>query len=344
MNAHYFDGVDARLHAVTVTVIAGQVAIDGAGIARQVPVSSTRWSAPSANAPAMLYLPGGALCEVAGTERAALARALGHSTGREGWRHLHTLAAVLVLAVLVTVATLAALRLFPVVAAYAVQVVPARVDQRLGQWSLAYLKAEESLQPSRLAPELARVTEAVLARVAPAHPRVPIRLHIAYAPGIDINALALPDGTIVVTDQLIWSLLSTPDTMNADEQLALAGILAHEIGHLEARDGVRVLVGRSLMQTLSAVLFGDFSDGIAASSAHLVSLQYSRDAEVAADTWAIRRMQQLHLPLSQLAQWLDNVEAWYARAENRQHAVPAYFNSHPASSERSARLRAADRH
>jgi Zn-dependent protease with chaperone function len=43
-----------------------------------------------------------------------------------------------------------------------------------------------------------------------------------------------------------------------------------------------------------------------------------------------------------MAQWFDNVEAWYARTENRQQALPAYFSSHPAKAERTARLRAAD--
>lgn len=340
MNAHYFDGVDARLHAVTLAVARGQVTIAGAGIDRQVAVGATRWSAPRGHAPAMLHLPDGALCEVHGGARAALALALGERIDRPGWRHLRSLAAVLVLATLMAFTALASLRLFPALAAFAVQVVPARADQRLGQWSLAYLMDEARLQPSRLSPTLTRQANEALARVMPAHPRIPIRLRIADAPQIDINALALPDGTIVVTDQLIWSLTAA-GTMDQDGQLALAGILAHEIGHVEARDAVRGLVGASLMQTLSAVLFGDFSDGIATSSARLVSLGYSRAHEAAADAWAIHRMQQLHLPLTPLAQWLDNVEAWYARPENGQRTLPVYFRSHPASAERSARLRAA---
>jgi Zn-dependent protease with chaperone function len=341
MNAHYFDGVDARLHAVTLAVAGDRITIAGAGVHRQVAVAATRWSAPSTHAPAMLYLADGALCEVHGAARAALAMALGERIERPAWHHLRSLAAALVLATLVAVAALASLRLFPAVAAFAVQVVPARVDQRLGQSSLAYLLEEARLQPSRLPPTLTRQANDVLARVMPAHPRIPIRLRIADAPQIDINALALPDGTIVVTDQLIWSLTAA-GTMELDGELALAGVLAHEIGHLEARDAVRGLIGGSLMQTLSAVLFGDFSDGIATSSARLVSLGYARSREASADAWAIHRMQQLHLPLTPLAQWSDNVEAWYARTENRQRALPVYFRSHPATAERSARLRAAD--
>ncbi|MDQ2821074.1 MAG: M48 family metallopeptidase [Pseudomonadota bacterium] len=342
MNAHYFNGVDARLHCVTVTVADGRVAIDGTGIARHIDVASTSWSAPWPNAPAMLYLPDGALCEVHGADRAALATALGCHAGWHRWRYLHSLAAVLLLAALVAVATLAALHLFPAVAAFAVQVVPERVEQRQGRLILQTMIDQAMLQPSRLTPALARETEAVLAQVTPDRPRVPVHLHIAYAPAIDMNALALPDGTIVVTDQLIWSLLSAPDTMNAEGKMALAGMLAHEIGHLEARDGMRSMIERSLMRTLSAVLFGEVSDNVVALSTGLVALHYSHDRETAADTWAITRMHQLHLPLAPLAQWFDNVEAWYARTENRQRALPAYFNTHPASATRSARLRAAD--
>lgn len=128
------------------------------------------------------------------------------------WRYLRSLAAMLVLAALASL--------------------------RLGQSSLAYLMKDARLQPSR---------------VMPAHRRVRIHLRshlrIAGAPQIDINAVALPDGSIVVTDQLIWSLTTTA-APEQDAELALTGTLAHEIGQVEARDAVRGLVGGSLMQTL----------------------------------------------------------------------------------------------
>lgn len=342
MKASYFDGVDARLHNVTVAVADGQVAITGAGVARQASIASTRWSAVSASAPAMLYLADGSVCEVHGHDRAALARALGRRTGRPLWRYLRTLAAVLMVAVLAAQIALVAWRVYPAVANAAVQLVPARVDQRLGQWSLASLIDDATLQPSRIAPGLAHEARQVLAEVTPAHPRLPVRLHLAYSPKIGVNAMALPDGTIVVTDQLIRSLAGRLPTLRAPERAALAGILAHEIGHIQARDSMHGLVASSLMQTMSATVFGDFDD-LAKSSAGLVRLHYARGQEAAADSWAIDRLKQLNLPLTPLAQWLDGVEAWYARLDNvKPGAVPAYLDSHPLTAERTARMRAAD--
>lgn len=343
MNARYFDGVDARLHAVTVAVTGGEIAIDGAGIARRVPVAATHWSAPTVDAPAMLYLADGALCEVQGGDRAALARALGVRSRGPGWRMLRTLGAVTALALLAAVAVLAASRLFPAAANVAVQVMPARIDEHLGRWALAGMIDDGTLQPSRIAPALAREAQQVLTRVTPAHPRVPLQLRIFNSRTLGINAEALPDGTIVVTDQLIRTLSGKASTMNAFQQAVLAGVLAHEIGHLEARDTVRILVGSSMMEVASAVLFGDFSDGVAASSAGLVSLRYARGQETAADGWAIARMRQLNLPLTPMADWLEAADAWDARVSHgRQPPVPIFLSTHPATIDRTARLRAAD--
>lgn len=345
MNAVYFDGIDARRHAVQLAVDGPTLSVRGDGVTHDYAVASVRLAEPSAHAPALLYLPDGALCEVHGDARAALAAALAYCAPWAVRLHRHASIAVLALALLVAVAGLAGWRLFPALASWSVHAVPARIDQRLGAWAMEQLQEEAALQPSRIAPALAGQVTQTLALVAPAHPRVPLRLRIFHAPRIGINALALPDGTIVLTDQLIWSLNGASPALNVYQQTALAGILAHEIGHLEARDGVRALIGRSLTAVLSAVLFGDFSEGISAFSSNLVGLHYAREKEAAADGWAIARMREVGLPLAPLAEWFAMCDAWYAGMDGgKRRAAPVYFNTHPATPDRVARLRAADGH
>ena len=90
------------------------------------------------------------------------------------------------------------------------------------------------------------------------------------------NALALPGGRIVVTDELL-ALAPAP----AD----LAGVLAHEIAHVEYRHGMRRL-GR--IAGLSAVVM--LMTGDVASATHgrhrrgLLDMSYSRGFEREADT------------------------------------------------------------
>lgn len=344
MNAHYFDGVDARLHVVTLAVADGQVTIRGDGFIRQAAIASTCWSAPSITAPAMLYLADGALCEMHGSDRVSMARALGQRPPGRMRRYLGTLAAVLALATLVAVTALTAWRLFPALADLAARTIPAREDQRVGEWVLAEMIDNQTLQPSRIAPGLAREAAQMLEAVGPPQPRVPIRLRIFRAPTIGINAFQLPDGTMVLTDQLVGSIAGNASTLNATQRAMLAGVLAHEIGHLQARDMVRGVVGGSLMKTLSAALLGEFSDGVAAFSSDIMNLHYSRDREQAADEFAIRRMQQAHLPLTPLADWFDALDAWETRMADGKHSeAHVYFSTHPATLERAARFRAADR-
>ncbi|HEY4747844.1 MAG TPA: M48 family metallopeptidase, partial [Steroidobacteraceae bacterium] len=69
---------------------------------------------------------------------------------------------------------------------------------------------------------------------------------------------------------------------NPDE---LAGAIAHEMGHVAHRDGVRVLMQAAGLSFLFGMLMGDFSGGGVAVMAMKTVLQssYSRETEAAAD-------------------------------------------------------------
>ncbi|CAN5361125.1 hypothetical protein BH11PSE4_BH11PSE4_33850 [soil metagenome] len=100
------------------------------------------------------------------------------------------------------------------------------------------------------------------------------------------NALALPGGRIY----LLKGLLDKAD--NADE---IAGVFAHELGHLKHRDGTRNLIHNGGASFLIGLLFGDISGSapLIFASRTLVSSSYSRDAEQGADTFAIAAMHRL---------------------------------------------------
>ena len=65
------------------------------------------------------------------------------------------------------------------------------------------------------------------------------------------NAFALPGGTMVMTDQLV-------ELVDHDDAV-LTGVLAHELGHLQARHGMRMLVQATAIGAVSSLVFGDFS-------------------------------------------------------------------------------------
>jgi Zn-dependent protease with chaperone function len=100
------------------------------------------------------------------------------------------------------------------------------------------------------------------------------------------NAFALPGGTVY----LFNGLLARAE--NPDE---IAGVLAHELGHLKHRDSTRNLIYNGGTSFLIGLLFGDItgSGALIFASRSLVTASYSREAEQNADTFSIDVMQRL---------------------------------------------------
>lgn len=94
-----------------------------------------------------------------------------------------------------------------------------------------------------------------------------------------VNAFTLPGGRILVMRGLI---------AEATDGAMLAGVIAHELGHVAHRDSATLLLrGMGLTLLLHLIGFGDAGSSAAASAGNLVNLAYTRTAEAAADDTAI---------------------------------------------------------
>jgi Zn-dependent protease with chaperone function len=100
------------------------------------------------------------------------------------------------------------------------------------------------------------------------------------------NAFALPGGKVYVFNGLL-AKAESPDE--------IAGILAHEFGHLTHRDSTRQLIYNGGTSFLIGLLFGDItgSGALVFASRSLVTASHSREAEQDADTFAIEVMHRL---------------------------------------------------
>ena len=188
-------------------------------------------------------------------------------------------------AILVGVLALAVLGLraaVPVAADRAVVLIPHRAEAFVGRQAFRELDAA-MFSPTRLAdPRRARIEAAAqaLARRGGIDP-IP-ELHFRAAPLLGANAFAFPGGPIVVTDDLVHLL--------DDDDLILA-VVAHELGHVRERHGLRqVLRVGGMFVIASAVLGADDSllEELAAISVSTVSAGYSRNFERDADAFAGR--------------------------------------------------------
>jgi Zn-dependent protease with chaperone function len=100
------------------------------------------------------------------------------------------------------------------------------------------------------------------------------------------NAFALPGGKVYLFNGLLEK------AQNPDE---IAGVLAHELGHLKHRDNMRGLIYNGGTSFLIGLLFGDVtgSSALIFASRTLVTASHSREAEENADTFAIDVMRKL---------------------------------------------------
>ena len=144
------------------------------------------------------------------------------------------------------------------------------------------------------------------------------------------NAFALPGGKIY----LFRGLLAKAE--NPDE---IAGVLAHELGHLKHRDNMRALIYNGGTSFLIGLLFGDItgSSALIFASRSIVTASYSRDAEQNADTVSIDVMHKLGRPTKALGELLFRITG---KEGDKSLSLLA---NHPLTQDRLARMRAEDR-
>src|SRR5882757_5355948 len=144
------------------------------------------------------------------------------------------------------------------------------------------------------------------------------------------NAFALPGGKVYLLEGLLTK------AENADE---IAGVLAHELGHLKHRDNMRGLIHNGGTSFLIGLLFGDVtgSGAVIFASRTLVTSSYSRDAEQNADTFSIDVMQRLGRSPKAMGELLFRVTG---KEGNSSLSILA---GHPLTEDRLKRMSEADR-
>lgn len=343
--ATYFDGRSSRAQPASLTVDGKQAVLrDSEGTElRREPLSALRVSERVRRAPRLVTFADGAHCEIA--DHAAFDALLAATGHREGWVvraqnswRLATAALLGLLAVLVLSYTL----LLPWAAARLARSVPVALEDSIGQAALRSLD-EGWVAPSKLpAAEQQRIRDDFAALRLPADPGHRYRILFRQGGRLGANALALPGGTIVVTDELVRLAGTGPGLM---------GVLAHEAGHVARRHGLQQLIQASAVGAVAAYFLGDFSSVLASAPAALLTLRYSRTHEREADAYAVEVMRANQLRVAALADVLQALEDAHGARSATSSASAAtgttdeggsdFFSSHPLTRERIAALREA---
>jgi Zn-dependent protease with chaperone function len=351
LQATYFDGKSAQAHGVALCMDQGVLHIVNANLQLAVPVNQVEWPERTRHGKRMALLAGGGSLQCAdGVAWDAWCKASGlRESGvvvvQQSWRWV---AAALFSLVLV----LGALYQWglPMLAQAVVAFTPQTVDAKIGQSTLAALD-EALMAPSGLElPQQEAIRTAFVHVLQTQAPDDMPQWNLAFRKSkIGPNALALPGGTLLMTDDMVA-------LVGADTQVLMA-VLAHELGHAKYRHGLRMLVQVSVLGAITSLVLGDFSTALAAVPALLGQAHYSREAEREADAYARQILVSARISPRVMVTLLDRLRAQRERdakntareregdkpsGSSEQIAAPALawlglaFASHPADAERIA--------
>jgi beta-barrel assembly-enhancing protease len=207
------------------------------------------------------------------------------------------------------------------IARVVVEHIPVEQEKMLGEQAFTSMRGTLSLQESGPAYE---AVQTLGLRLAPAG-KYRYQFHVANDAAV--NAFALPGGIIVVNTGLIAA------TRHPE---ALAGVLAHEVQHVEQRHSLQALVKNLGLRGLWILVTGDISGSTVGQAAlELTSLSFSRDAEEQADAAGFDGLVAAGIDPRGMADFFAVMETLEGSA------TPAVFlSTHPTSGDREATLRA----
>lgn len=207
---------------------------------------------------------------------------------------------LVVIAVLVLLAGLVYVYGIPLLARMIAARIPAAVTMRISEQALNGLEGSV-LEPSTLPLEQQQRLAGAFDQLVSGSGAKRYQLLFRQSDQLGANAIALPSGTIVVTDTLVRL---------ARDDREILGVLAHEAGHVDARHGMRLVVQGSVLTLGIGWLVGDFTSVMTIAPAVLLQARYSRGFEREADAYAAGLLRSRGISPAVLADMLERIDAW----------------------------------
>jgi Zn-dependent protease with chaperone function len=326
LHANYFDGRSTRVRVVNLSVAGEDLIIAGEDINLRVPFAHVVVDERLGRAPRRLRLKDGTFCEVRDLD--ALDTLLSSTAHRDGWvdrmqRHLQFVLFSIVACV--ALAVVAYKWGLPWAAAKGAHNLPPAIGKTLSVQTLKLLDGK-ILMPSKIAEERRQALSGKFHALRLPEGGTPdSELLFRGSPQLGANAFTLPDGTIIVLDDLLTLIGDDPQTL---------AVFAHELGHAHGRHGLQLLLQSSAVGAFWALYIGDISNLLAAAPAAIVQARYSQDLEKQADDYGAALLMRNGMSPALLADALEKL------AETRSESSKGgYLSSHPSTDERMRHLR-----
>jgi len=327
LQASYFDGQSTRVHEVVLSLVDNDLVISGDNVNVRLPFDQVQVDERLGQASRRLRLPDGTFCEVRDLDQLDnLLQSAGH---RDGWvdrlqRHLQL---VLVSSVAFVLIVAAAYQWgLPAAAKIGARHLPPAVSETLTTQTLKILDGsflKESQLPNERRTRLSAEFRS-LRLPEGGTPTAPLLFRRSKQLGA--NAFTLPDGTIVLLDDLVTSIGDTEQIM---------AVLSHELGHAHGHHSLQLLLQSSAVGAFLTLYVGDISTLIAAAPAALVQAKYSQQLEQEADDYGASLLVKNGLSPVLLADALRKLLASHPKSSEG-----GYLASHPSTEARMRHLRA----
>lgn len=183
--------------------------------------------------------------------------------------------------------------------------------------------------------ETSRINNIFNRLVAQTERKQEIKYRLEVVKDDSVNAFALPGGYIFVNTGLLSF---------AQSDAELAGVLGHEIGHIENRHSMKALY-RTAGATVGwkVLMYRNQSKNklnlnrLAGLSMTMVQLGYSREAEFEADRFGVELMQASGYNKQELINFWKRVES-SSGGRNELNGIFKFFSTHPPLKERIDRI------
>jgi predicted Zn-dependent protease len=206
-----------------------------------------------------------------------------------------------------------------------VQIVPAAWMDRIGQQLERSLVegAKRCSSASAL-----RALSAMAGRMTEGDPGLPPLSITIYDMPI-VNAFAMPGGRIVLSRGLISA---------AESPVEIAGVLAHEIGHVVRQHPEAQIVRAVGIQVLIAAITGGGSDTLGTIAGLAAILRYSREAESEADGYAVSLMHRAAIDPEGLKVFFVRLLKEEKQSSGTLGKIGSVLSTHPGTEERIASI------
>jgi beta-barrel assembly-enhancing protease len=192
--------------------------------------------------------------------------------------------------------------------------IPIEQEVAMGKQAFSGMRGNLQLRDSGPAYDAAQAIVAQLTK------RSRYRYEVHVTKDDTLNAFAMPGGIVVIHSGLIAA------TKRPEE---LAGVLAHEVQHVELRHSIRGMVKEVGLRGLWSIVTGDIGATVAGRAAlEMTSLKFSRDDETEADHKGFDALVDAGIDPSGMSAFFKTM------SEQSVDAPAAFLSTHPLSVDR----------